>query len=576
MRVTIDQVLATRSYDVLHRCVDEQLADAVANEPHQLAVVAPSSSDDALAYARAYREKAKLARVRIVVCAPESVADKAKALGDHVVTVRPRGEEPLDRDELVDALDHATRHLLTIMVADDEPLIRRMFEMYFSNEGYNVVTAEDGEEAVAKVKEVSPDLLITDIQMPGVNGYEVCRSVKETRETQHIPVIIVSALGNEVDINKGFNAGANEYVTKPVDLPELSGRIQNIFRAIAHRGREKILVISPSRIERSLLDYGLTQQGFEVYAASTGEQALELIHKRPPSAIVSDVNIPGLSLRDLRERLRQSRATRDVPLVVLTQAAAKIDRDTRDAVRAAAYVTKPFPMERLAVCIERILGERRSNLELEREILLQSIRGLINTLEARDSYTSGHSENVARYTRLIALKAFSSQEEIKRFELSAQLHDIGKIGVADAILLKPGRLTEEEWRVMKTHPTVGADILAPIQSLQDILPGVRYHHERIDGNGYPEGLGGDDVPLQARMIAVADTFDALTSSRPYRKGCSVEKAMSILRDVAGTQLDADLVRIFAEVVEEQLVSQPLPPAPTTGHVSTVKIQTLTG
>ncbi|MHC4831667.1 MAG: response regulator, partial [Planctomycetota bacterium] len=457
--------------------------------------------------------------------------------------------EPLpDRDDLLDAILQASRHRVTILVADDEPLIRRMFSMYFKNEGYNVVAAQDGAEAKELVLEIRPDLVITDIQMPQADGYEVCRSVKQHLETKHIPVLIVSALGGDLDIDKGFHAGANEYVTKPVDLSELSARIRSIFRGIASRGRERVLIVTPSQIERSMLEYGLSQQGFEVVSASSGEEALALARTKVPSVIVSDLKIPGLELTDLRDRLNESRETKKLPLVVLSSAVTKLDRNLRQKLRAAAYITKPFPIERLVVQIERIVAQRRANLVLERKHLLETIVITIRVLEARDAYTSGHSEKVALYATMIARRLFGMEEEVQRIRLSAHLHDLGKVGIHDGILRKPGKLTDEEWAEMKQHPVIGADILRGVESLHDIIPGVRWHHERMDGKGYPDGLAGEDIPIMARIIAVADTFDALTSDRPYRKGFGVDKAMDIIREAAGPHLDANLVAVFEEIV----------------------------
>ncbi len=546
-RSLVRQALATRNYRVIEAQLDSSLAtlDLAGRDAHQVALIAPGEDEVSIAAYRAYRAVSRPHGVRAVVCGGgERAREAALEFGDSFVP------GPVERESLLAALEASIRHLVTILVADDEPLIRRMFSMYLGNEGYRVVLAENGEDAIRKVREVVPDLVITDIKMPHVDGYDVCRAIKESRDTQHIPVVIVSALGGELDIDKGFNAGANEYLTKPVDLVELAGRIQTILRGIQLRGREKILVVTASQIERSILEYGLAQQGFEVEAARDGEEALELGTRAPPGVIVADFELPVLDIFGLRERMKQHPSLRDVPVVVITNRASKIDKARRDKLEASAFITKPFPIERLVALIERILGERRTKIEAERDILLQTIKSLVQALEARDKYTRGHSDNVARYTVMIARRVLENEEEIARYQLSAQLHDIGKIGVPDAILLKAGRLTDEEMAIMQTHPGKGSEILAPIPSLQDIIPGVRWHHERIDGRGYPDRLRGPEIPLQARIIAVADTFDALTSNRPYRQGCSVEKALSILREVAGTQLDAELVEVFCQEIAE--------------------------
>ena len=169
-----------------------------------------------------------------------------------------------------------------ILIVEDSATMRSMIASALEGlaSPVKVEEARSGFEALRCLPRSSFDLIVTDIQMPRADGYDVCRAIKETRKTAHIPVIIVSALGGEVDIDKGFNAGANEYVTKPVDLAELSARIRTIFRGIVSRGRERVLVITPSQIERSLLEYGLSQQGFEVVAASSGEEAISAMKTR--------------------------------------------------------------------------------------------------------------------------------------------------------------------------------------------------------------------------------------------------------------------------------------------------------
>jgi putative two-component system response regulator len=553
-RSLICNVLASRNYRIVEAHLDPAFAsNGGGDHEHHLALIAPDGSEASIAAYRAYRQACRSADVRTLVCGGGEAARTAAA-EFHDIFV----PAPLEREALLAAIDVSLRHLVTILVADDEPLIRRMFGMYLGNEGYRVVTAEDGDDAIRKVKQVIPDLVITDIKMPHVDGYEVCRAIKECRDTQHIPVVIVSALGSELDIDKGFGAGANEYLTKPVDLVELAGRIQNIFRGIQLRGRERVLVVTPSPIECSILAIGLQQQGFEVLAARDGAEAFELAQRTPPSVVVADLEIPVLDIFQLHESMKQSPKLADLPLVVLTSRASKIEKQRRDALAAAAFITKPFPIERLVALIERILGERRTKIEAERDILLQTIRSLVQALEARDKYTRGHSDNVARYTVMIARRILPNEEEISRYQLSAQLHDIGKIGVPDAILLKPGKLTAEEMAIMQTHPGKGSEILAPIPSLRDIIPGVRWHHERLDGKGYPDGLTAAEIPLQARVIAVADTFDALTSNRPYRAGCSIEKALAVIRDAAGTQLDPEIVDVFCRAIEEARLVLPAP------------------
>ena len=186
---------------------------------------------------------------------------------------------------------------------------------------------------------------------------------------------------------------------------------------------------------------------------------------------------------------------------------------------------------------------------LERSFL-GSLEALANALEARDAYTRGHSDRVARWSQELALAAGLSPTRAAVVARAGRLHDLGKIGVPEGVLRKPAALTSAEWQRMREHPLVGAQILAPLEFFAEGALIVRHHHERLDGSGYPDGLRGEAIPLGARVVAVADTYDALTSDRPYRRGLAHEEAVRRLRDEAGRTLDADLTQLFLDVVAD--------------------------
>ncbi len=185
-----------------------------------------------------------------------------------------------------------------------------------------------------------------------------------------------------------------------------------------------------------------------------------------------------------------------------------------------------------------------------RQLFLGTVRALTRSIDAKDPYTCGHSERVASLARRLLLRMGGSPEQAERLYLCGLLHDIGKIGVPEDVLRKPGRLSPEEFGHIQRHPAVGTAILDGISELDDIVPGVMHHHERVDGHGYPRGLAGADVPLYARILAVADTFDAMTSSRPYRAALSVGVAVDEIRRHAGTQFDPVVVEAFLELDPE--------------------------
>jgi putative two-component system response regulator len=190
---------------------------------------------------------------------------------------------------------------------------------------------------------------------------------------------------------------------------------------------------------------------------------------------------------------------------------------------------------------------RRLYQQLQRS-MYQSLVGLCAAIEAKDAYTRGHSERVGAWSRRLAERLGLRADDVERIGQAGLLHDIGKIGVPESVLRKRGALDDEEWEVMRRHPLVGAQIVAPFEMLAGIDTLIRHHHERIDGSGYPDGLRGDAVPLGCRVIAVADVYDALTSDRPYRPAWSHERAMALLFEQAGRVLEAHVVSAFADVV----------------------------
>lgn len=203
--------------------------------------------------------------------------------------------------------------------------------------------------------------------------------------------------------------------------------------------------------------------------------------------------------------------------------------------------------------VASILGTHQHNLELYRQhedLLLSFVRSLVSTLDAKDAYTRGHSERVALVARRLGAHLGLPEEDLRNIYLSGLLHDIGKIGVDDQVLRKPGQLTREEFEQIKRHPVIGYNILAGLRNLQAVLPGVRHHHEAFSGNGYPDGLAGEEIPLMARILAVADSYDAMISDRPYRGGLKLEKLEEILREGSGTQWDPRIVAAYFTIRDE--------------------------
>ncbi len=207
--------------------------------------------------------------------------------------------------------------------------------------------------------------------------------------------------------------------------------------------------------------------------------------------------------------------------------------------------------------IEGLVRKLRQALRQNQELFLETIRTLAAAIDAKDPYTRGHSERVSSYSMAIAKHLGLSSEEVFRIRTAAILHDVGKLGIRDEILLKPGGLSEEEYSIMRRHPEIGAQIMAPIRMLRDIIPGIRNHHETWDGTGYPDGLRGEEIPLVARIIGVADTFDAMTTNRPYQKAMSLEYVMARLRTMAGSRFDPRVIDALSKAVAAGDITPPV-------------------
>ena len=225
--------------------------------------------------------------------------------------------------------------------------------------------------------------------------------------------------------------------------------------------------------------------------------------------------------------------------------------------------------------LERFVEDLKRAAEENRELFMGSIQMLAGAVDEKDPYTRGHSDRVTRYSLLVAKEMKLPATFMETLQISAQLHDVGKIGIEDHILKKPGALTEEEFEVMKTHTTKGANILRPVTQLAEMLPGIELHHEALDGRGYPYGLKGDQIPLLARVIAVADTFDALTTNRPYQQAHTPEQALQIIQNLAGKRLDPEAVAALMAVyargeikIQRFTIKRPVAPAPTATPVAT--------
>lgn len=237
-------------------------------------------------------------------------------------------------------------------------------------------------------------------------------------------------------------------------------------------------------------------------------------------------------------------------LAASTRAISRGEFHERAPVRGAAEISElAQTFNNMAGDIESYIARLKQAAEENRELFLGSIRMLAAAIDEKDPYTRGHSDRVAKYSVMIGQQLGLPGVELDRLRISALLHDVGKIGVDDRVLKKPGALTPEEFQIMKQHPSKGANIMRPVAQLKDVLPGIELHHEHVDGKGYPYGLKGEEIPMMARIIAVSDTLDAITTNRPYQSAKDIDDALAIIRKISGTKFDVKVVEALEAVVQ---------------------------
>ena len=309
----------------------------------------------------------------------------------------------------------------TILVADDQPANRELLEELLTTQGFKVITVPDGAAALEQVNKVQPELVLLDVMMPHMDGFTVCAHIKTNPETYLTPVILITALSDKQDRIEGIKAGADDFLSRPVDRTELLARVRSLLK----------------------------------------------------------------------------------------------------------------------------LKQRTDELERAESVLFS----LARSIEGKDPYTHGHCERLSEYSIRLGDQLGLPEDQIIALRRAGVVHDIGKIAVPDAILLKPGKLSAEEWTLIREHPMVGERICAPLKSFRLVLPIIRHHHEKFDGSGYPDGLRKDDIPVTARVLQIVDVYDALTTERPYKPAFSITDALQTMKqEVARGWWDPNIFDQFEQLV----------------------------
>jgi putative nucleotidyltransferase with HDIG domain len=329
---------------------------------------------------------------------------------------------------------------------------------------------------------------------------------------------------------------------------------------------DQILIVDDEEVICSILARRLTREGYTCVTANDGREALQYFYKHPFSLIISDIKMPGMDGLALLKRVK---ATNPKMMVIMVTAFPEIDLAV-EAMHLGAYdfIIKPADLDLVILSVkkalekkrleeeivayrshlERLVEERTTKLQQAYRILkkahLDSVKVLVEAIDAKDPYTRGHSDRVTRMSLKIAFQFGFAEDRLESLEYGALLHDIGKIGIKDEVLQKPGALNSEEYQYIQEHPLIGVKIIEGLDFFKDKIPMIRHHHEHYDGSGYPDGLLGAAIPLEARIIAVPDAFDAMTSARPHRGMMPLQDVLMELEKCKGTQFDPKILEIF--------------------------------
>lgn len=468
-----------------------------------------------------------------------------------------------------------------ILVVDDESVIRDILSEFLSMEGYEIETASDGLEAREKVLSGNYTVVLSDLKMPNLDGMQLLQFIND----RHIPTvpIIMTGFGTIETAIDAMKAGAYDYILKPFKMEDI---IRILSRAIErynliseniqlrealslyHMSEEMTSRKTPEGIFDlicSAIGEALSPDVLEVYEIEKGK-SLRIIMRRDLS---QDLALPKLDPERLRFIATSSTTTLldegnypeglfvENPPASALFAPIKVNNSNMYLLGVYRLSTNQVFTEgqrKTVLTIADRAGAHIENLQLVLKMqstFSETIQGFALAIEAKDRYTIGHSERVAKLVLEMCKRLGMSDEETGRIFQAALLHDIGKIGIRYEELNKPEKLTPKEYEMFKLHPVIGRKILQPITFLQDILSDIYYHHEQYDGSGYPDGLRGEEIPLGARILAIVDTYDAMTSDRPYRPALSHDVAIEELKRCSGTQFDPHLVEVFIKIFDKK-------------------------
>ena len=486
-------------------------------------------------------------------------------------------------------------HEELILLVDDEPELLSVCKEALEEEGYGVICAGNGHEALRVLDKNDVALVITDLSMPKLDGMGLLRGIVDRRKDTD--VIFLTGYGTVENAVECLQVGACDYLLKPFDFGTLLAKVRKVLsdRTTRHKKQGLSNLLRVYNLSGALKEQNDIRSLLREFLAQV-RQAFR------PDGLALQLNLSGHGedgsssslfqgplfngggnpqLKTFASRLFTSALEKGEPLNMSPDLWGEAFGPTWTGPGCSALAAPITcgPAQLGCVCvvrkadqssygdkelqllsvfaahagssIENIMAYRRL-----RNLNLDLINSYVHAVEAKDVYTRGHSERVSVYAARLGEHMGLSKREVEQLRVAGMLHDIGKIGIPDSILNKPGKLSAQEYEVMKTHPAVAKKILSRIQPLKDVLPIIYHHHEHYDGSGYPDGLTGKDIPLLARIISVADGFEAMTSDRSYKPGFDPEQAKAVLIENAGNQWDPRVVEAFTTIVDPKTFIRP--------------------
>jgi putative nucleotidyltransferase with HDIG domain len=479
-----------------------------------------------------------------------------------------------------------------VLIIDDEDFILQLSKDILAKSEYLVETALDGKEGIKLLETDNFDLILTDIKMPNINGLDVIKHIRISNK--EIPIIVITGHGTLDIAIDSLRLGAQGFILKPFTPAELRNAVaealektrllsENIkmrtLMPLFEVSKEMIGEVDPKRLLKQLVDiaikethadkvcvalideatnklsiresYGMTTASKSTFENIFNKKITEIVFKnKKPLIITPDATLPS----ELKHALNIEAVTFGIlaPLSIRGAIIGVLSICRKSSV-------EPFSASDIEL-ITVLSGQAAAAIEnahlydkLQQSYLSMMV-ALSCVVESKDLYTDKHMKDIAEYSVEIANKLGLPEIDIENIRKAALLHDLGKISIPDYILMKPGKLTEEELEIIKKHPASGAKIIEPVEALREARDIIQCHQECFDGSGYPDGLRGEEIPLGARIIAVADAFGAMTTDRPYRKALPMGEAIKELKRCSGTQFDPQIVGIFLSVLEEKGIS----------------------